>query len=342
MYTFRPVHSDAEWNLLLQALPGATVFHTLEWLRGIEAARGHRLRTLVIQRADEPVGLFPMFFFRRRLVKVCSSSFRADSPYLGPLVDPALLGEMLDDFARWIRHQGVGYSAITFPRQIAPEVSTGRRFSRAQSDTYLADVTGSHDAVFARCQKRCREVIRKSRRRGVEIVESDLRPFIDRHAEMALGVLARQGLPPLFSRDELRSILDSLHAGGRVHCVRAMLGEQMIGGSFFAHFGDTAYAIHTATDYDYVEYGAATLLMWEGMSWANRNGFRTLDFTGAGRPSLSFWKESFGARRTPITRLKWVSPGLSASMWVLRRGVAPLLRAVALAPAWLREAAAAV
>lgn len=328
MITLSPVDCDRRWDELVDRQAGSTIFHTMGWLRPIEQIRGLKLHPMAIQRGDETVGLFPVFVGRRGPIRIASSSFRADAPFLGPLVDHGLLGDTLGAFGRWAKKHRIGHSVLTFPHELPDSLRASGGFRHEGTSTYRVDVSGSERAVFRNCAKRCQETIRRAERRGVEIVEGDPRPHLARHMEMTDGVFARNGHKPIFGLDDLHRIVDGLDRAGRLLAVRACLDGRTIGSCLFAAHADTLYALISAADYDYKRYGAYSAMYWHGMRWANLQGLRWFDFTGGGSGGLCFFKASFGATRVPISRLsRNFSPTAAIARWCFLRGIKALATA---------------
>jgi len=298
------VCSDALWDALLEAQPDATLYHTMGWLRLQERHGAFSLNPLVIMQNGQPVGLFPIFTERRWPFRVCSSPRGVDNIFQGPLVPPDLLPAALEAYEVWAQKHGADYTAISFVKEIDTHVARARGYTCERHKTHLVDLVGGEDAVLRACHKDCREAIRKATRRGVHIVEGDLRPYVDLCLHLSAQVYAKSGMPTPLTRGLFLGLLDTLEQSGRLLSLRAEVDGQPVGFYVAGCYRTTLYAIDTASDYAFARYAANTLMNWHILQWGCRHGMRVYDLQGANTPSIAAYKASFGGQVSDYANIK--------------------------------------
>ena len=75
------------WDTLVEASPYGTIFHTLNWLRIVKKRTNSKLFPLIGVKGEEVVGVFPIFYKKKGLLKmVFSPPPKTGIPYLGPVL----------------------------------------------------------------------------------------------------------------------------------------------------------------------------------------------------------------------------------------------------------------
>ncbi|MCX5671547.1 MAG: GNAT family N-acetyltransferase [Planctomycetota bacterium] len=294
MVEFRIVESDTQWDAIVETLPGATLYHTMDWLRLQERSTRFDLFPLAIQRGDDIIGVFPVFLGQMGIFRVAFSPRGIDTLYLGPLVSPEMLSETMDCYEAWIRAHKVDYTRINFAEEIDSCVVKSRGFICERRKTCLVSLAGGENAVFERCKRNVRKAVRKARRLGVRIVEGDLSPYLALYLEWSTRTFAKSGLETKVTGDFLTGLFEALGKRGRLFSVRAVLDDRVIGMYLAGYFRKTLYAIDIVADYAFSRYAASTLMYWHVLERACRLGLETCDFAGANIPSIAAYKLSFG------------------------------------------------
>jgi len=82
----RVADNEKVWNDIVAISPQATAFHQYEWLKTMEKYTGFKFYPLIAFEGEEPVGLFPLFFYKKLLLKSAfSPPPRTATSYLGPI-----------------------------------------------------------------------------------------------------------------------------------------------------------------------------------------------------------------------------------------------------------------
>lgn len=312
-----PVESDSRWEQLLARQPGATLFHTMDWLRFQQSQFGFRLFPLVAHHQGSEVGVFPLFVTRRWLLRVGSSPRGIDTLFLGPLVPEELLGELLDSYERWARANGIDYSCIAFTREIDSDQAVARGYDCERHKYRSVDLRGGEDAVWRRLHSECRRRIRRAEKLGVKIIEGDFSPHHDRYLALSAKVFARSRLKTELTRPVLSGMVDTLRRTGRLLSLRAEVDGQVAGMWIGGHYGKTMVALNTVSDRAFTEHSVNNLMNWHAIVWSCRQGLEALDFGGSRIRSLATFKAAFGAEECLYSNIKKAhSPLARAAVWM--------------------------
>lgn len=289
-----PESSDGAWDAALAALPGATLYHTMGWLRVYERSFGYTLVPLAIVQDDRRVGLFPVYVTRRAGFRVASSPRGVDTLYLGPLMPAELVGEFLDAYEAWARARRVDFTSIAFTSEIETSAAEARGFECRRHKTRLVGLEGGEERVFQACQRNVRKAVRKARRMGVAVIEGGIEDHLDRYLEWSAAIFAKSGQKTPLTRRFLENLLRYLGGSSRLIALRAEVEGQLAGMYIAGHYGGVLYAIDIASDKAFSQYAVNTLLYWEAMVRAIAKGLTVLDFAGANTASIAAYKACFG------------------------------------------------
>lgn len=277
----RPVSSDEQWRTLLGARPDATLYHTMPWLRFQERQFGFELCPLVAYREGMAVGVFPLFLARRGVFRVSGSPRGIDTLFLGPLIAPPLLPDLLDAYEVWVRRNRVDHSAIAFAKEIDEEVATSRGYVHERQRNAVVSLEGGEEAVWNRLTSECRRRIRQARKRGVEIVEGDLTSYLDRYAALSAEIFAKSGAKSELTPDVLTDMLAALADAGELLTLRAEVDGRVVAMYIGAAYRKTFYAVDTVSDRRFRKYPASNLMNWQCFAWGCARGLEAFDFQGA-------------------------------------------------------------
>lgn len=172
------------WDRLVEASPHGSIFHTWKWLKIIEKHTGSKLYPLIGLKGTTPIGIFPLFYQKKFLVKtVFSPPPQVAVPYLGPaLVDYDKLKQdkkesifiefqkRVDEFI--FSEIKPNYTLISSPLGLLdsrPFKWTGYLIEPMYN--YLIDLSEGVDHVWYGFQKQLRIDTKKTERKGVHVEE---------------------------------------------------------------------------------------------------------------------------------------------------------------------------
>lgn len=295
--------------------PGATPFHSWDWLAWIAPVVECRFVPLMVRRGSTSVGLAPLLLRRHYLGYTANL---VPFPVLGPVVPSTLLQETAALVRRWaIRHR-VGRLQLTVyptPEETAGALS-GAGFEEQPVETFLVDLQRpTLQETFDSFNKDVRNALRRSTKNGVTIRDStpqDLRVTLPRiHREVlgeltpytsviGAGLAATPPPLPVFCRT---AVVDGQPVGAAV-CVGGTIAMGWLVGVFPEARGTEA----------------SSALIWDAITWAQEAGSAWLDMGTAPTPGNAAFKRKFRPVVLTGARGSWQLPGTAAARRVLRRG----------------------
>jgi len=154
------------------------------------------------------------------------------------------------------------------------------------------------DELLSTYRAEARTAVKKSIKKGIEIVECD--KFEEYYEILKKNLKLRHNVSPAHSLDELIKLKGMFPA--KIRLWGAFLKDKLIAGVCnFSTNPKVVLAFYISHDEDYQEYRAVNLLFYEIMKRYKEEGFRFLDFgifTVNMEPNwgLARFKENFGAR----------------------------------------------
>jgi hypothetical protein len=172
------------------------------------------------------------------------------------------------------------------------------------SSTYLHHVlalTGDEERLFSALRSSTQRNIRKAEKEGVRTVISGSLGAVEEFYRLHCMTRRDHGLPPQpfrFFRNLHRRVLSK----DRGFVALASCGGAGIAASLFLHFGDKAFYKYGASDRKFQHLRANNLLMWEGIRWFCRNGFKSLCFgrTDPDNEGLRRFKTGWGGEERTL------------------------------------------
>lgn len=267
-----------EWDRLVAAHAGATIFHTAAWARVLSRTYGHRPFYLSSWKGGRVQALIPVMEVRsvitgRRGVCVPFADFCGPLCFEGANPGPAFAALSALAAERGWKHWEIRGGD-------KPDSSATRSISFYSHSLSLA---GGPDNVFEGFDPAVRRAVRKGERNGVEIaVRSDRGAMLAYYA-LHVRTRRRHGLPPQ-SLNFFLNIHEEIIQTGLGSVVIATQGGEAIAGAVFFHCGKRALYKFGACDERLLELRANNLVMWAGIRFLCESGCTSLDF---GRTSIS-------------------------------------------------------
>lgn len=164
------------------------------------------------------------------------------------------------------------------------------------------DLSGSHDDVFNRMNKRKRRYVRQIQNNPDIRLEWNKK--FDEYYPVLVRNKAKHKVTPTHSLDELKK-LDRLFPG-QLNLLMCYYEDKPIGGTLnFTANSRVVIIFYNMIDDNYQKLQPASLQIWETMHWAHEEGFKYLDFGVSQLPlaenpltpskSLILFKEHFGS-----------------------------------------------
>jgi FemAB-related protein (PEP-CTERM system-associated) len=267
---FEPLTSDWEerWDQFVEQHPHGSPFHTMAWMRSIQATFGFRPYYSLLLNNGEIAGIFPLFLVasRIRAKALISTPFAV---YGGVLADSEAaiaaareyvlgLGAALgvDYIELRNRHESQGIGLTPVPRYV----------------TFTQELTDDEDGLLNMIPRKTRAVVRKSLKSGFETRQSsDFAAFQDLYSSN----LRRLGTPSFPARHFENLIR---YFGERVNVREVLHNGQVAAAVFSFQFREQVLPYYGAADGRFNAQGASTYMYFDQMRCAAAQGFRVFDF----------------------------------------------------------------
>ncbi len=320
--------STARWDAYVKRHAGASGYHPAVWLDVIGRAFGHETCALAAESPDGIVGVLPLVVFRSPIF----GRFLVSMPFVnygGIIADtPAAERALLDAAIAETRQRGAAHLELRHTRQVFPELA-----SRRHKVAMTLSLESSVDKEWLRLDRKVRNQIRKAQKSGLRVViagSTQLPAFynIFAHNMRDLGT-------PVYGRGFFEEILSALPSNTRIFSV--WLGDRPVAASLVYWHGGICEVPWASSLGHFKHLCTNTLLYWEMISFAIREGFHTFDLgrSTPGEGTYQFKKqwgaesrelvwEYWMARKTVLPDLSPGNPRFGTAIELWRRMPVPL------------------
>ncbi|WP_254530984.1 lipid II:glycine glycyltransferase FemX [Natrinema gelatinilyticum] len=300
--------TDAEeWNRYVERSDGSNPFFRAEALRLQAEDTGTKLHLLAGFKGQEPVGIFPVFEYRKGPISgAFSPAPYSWASYLGPsLLNVDKLKQrkadrrtkrFLDGCLEWIDEE----ISPLYSKFVTAEFDDIRPFVWSEYDvkpghTYIVDLEGSEDDLLKRFSSDARRNIRNADDDEYDITVGDT-DDVERIVDQVRQRYENQGQAFQLSSDFACSLHEQLPDGSLQPYVCRADGE-LLGGILVLESDRMRYRWQGGVKPDAdVDLAINDLLDWNVMRDGLRNGIGEYDLVGAGVPSINRYKAKFNPR----------------------------------------------
>lgn len=220
-------------------------------------------------------------------------------PY-GPVVKS---GQGLRLFFNQLQEIAESENAIFFkmePAKSLQEKDLLKSSSIQPKKTTVLNITGSSEDILSKMHQKTRYNIRLAQKKGVEVEVADL----PSQKEIAIfwnlaSATAERDKFRLHDQDYYQKMLTVLAKERIIKLFLAKFEGEVIAASIICFYGDTAYYLHGASDYQYRKLMAPHLVQWQAILKAKILGYRFYDFWGIDEqkwPGVTRFKKGFGGQ----------------------------------------------
>lgn len=313
MYSLREIAGSeiSKWNELIQSLPGGTIFHTPKWLKLIENNQPLRIKKIGVFLDGKLVGVFPLCLKSFMFIKVAGSPFVVeDTPYMGPVIDPCHILDILPALDEYSKRNRIGFLRIISNQAYYAE-SRHKRYHFIEKHTHVLDITKTEDSLWKNLEGRCRTAIRKARKSGVVVARVTDRNYIEKYYSIIEQVYHSQNKPCPNQKAFYYDMWD-LFAPSNAIFLSAKYRGEIIAGAIIILDRKRAYYLNGASKHDFRSFSASNLLLWEAINIAKERGAEQFDFVGSDIQRLAKFKKSFGGQLVTHSLIekassKWIS-----------------------------------
>lgn len=279
--------------------PHRNFFQSTKAYNFFSSVRNHEPILLVAKRGQEIVG---------SLEAVVVADWKGAKGYFtrraicwgGPLVsnsDPEVFSALLQRFDELIARKAI-YSQF---RNLFDTTNSVEQF-RATGWHYekhlniIVDLTLTEDELWTAVHSKRRNEIRRAQREGTQFAVLEKGDGLLVAYDILREVYNKARLP-LAGFEFFRAAYDYL-SPDNLKVFLAIHYGKVIGTMFALTYGDTIYDWFAGSYQEYYDKHPNDLIPWMAFLWGKRNGFRTFDFGGAGKPNIPYgvreYKKKFG------------------------------------------------
>lgn len=228
-------------------------------------------------------------------------------------------------FAAWhahLRASGHAYVEWRLREAASGALLAGLPYESVADGTYVVDLRPGEAALWDALDRKCRNMVRKAQKRGVQVEEVD--PTGDamaRFQDLLRATFARHGARPPHPPAVLAALARHLHRAKGLTMLSARLSGRDLAMGIFCHDAREIYYVSGGSDADALEVGANNILQWEIIRRASAMGIGRYDMGGRGIASIDRFKESFGGAPHEHARLVHRTPAAAAAEKVARLGM---------------------
>lgn len=282
---------EIPWTTLDSA-PDRVVFQTNEWLAFIAESQRATPVVAEIRDGDAIAGYFSGLIVRKFGMPILGSSFPGwTTPYIGFNVQPGFSRERLvAPVAQWaFREIGALHLEISDLGFRNGDGATAHMHVSAY-ESYKSDLTKSEDELFKHMDSACRRCIRKAEKGGVTVEEAHDEAFADEYYAQLIDVFAKQGKPPTYSVERVRSLLKHMRPTGRLLALRARDPEgKCIATGLYPGMNQVAFFWGNASWRADQHWRPNEYLHWYALRYWKARGVTLFDWGGGGT-----YKEKYG------------------------------------------------
>jgi FemAB-related protein (PEP-CTERM system-associated) len=291
--------STVQWDAYVKSRPGASGYHLAAWLDLIRRAFGHETCALAAESARGIVGVLPLVIFRNPIF----GRFLVSLPFVnygGILAStPEAERALLDAAIAEARQRGAAHVELRHTRQMFPGLA-----SKRHKVAMTLALESSVEKAWLRLDRKVRNQVRKAEKAG-------LRVEIAGHAGLPAfyQVFARNMRDlgtPVYGRRFFEEVLHAFPANTRTFTV--WRGDRPVAASLVYGHGEICEVPWASSLREFNPICPNTLLYWEMISFAIRQGYRTFDF-GRSTPGEGTYrfKQQWGAESHELVWEYWTA-----------------------------------
>lgn len=279
-------------NYVLEKSEYATIFHTVEWHKIISTVEGRRCYFLIAKKGDEPVGIFPFYSTPQWGLFNIKTSSTLETRYGGPIS----VGNELEIIRSLIKNYESGMRTLIWYIHTPPgwnaSILKDMGYDLATRKETILDLDKEEKKIWMELESRTRRAVRKALKSHVTIKKGD-GGDIDEYYKMVQATYSRSHTPPPPKR-LIKMAYEKLYPKNMIRLIFAEYEGEYIAGLLPTMYGDTVYYWGGADAGTNRSVQPMSLLFWEIIIWAKKNGYKYYDMLGIDTPRLAKFKLSWG------------------------------------------------
>jgi serine/alanine adding enzyme len=288
---------ESLWREFVEGHPLGNIFHTPEMFQVFSQVKGHHPTLWAVVNNDENI-LVLLLPVRITLLNGLFSHFTTRNVVYGSVLclPRTESQEALAMLLRAYKCQVQASPLFTELRNLSDlsniqPILQDNGFVYESHLNFLIDLQRPTKEIWHSLHSNVRTNVRKAHRMGVTVEEiTSPDKILAAYAVLAKGY--KRIRTPLAHPSLFETAFEILYPRRMIKFYKACLGNICIGIAIRLLYKDAIYAWYAGADRTYASYKANDLLNWHVLEWGSQNGFKYLDFGGAGKPN-----EDYGPRR---------------------------------------------
>lgn len=262
---------------------------------------------VLAKKGDEILGALPYHYKRKLSFRIITMP--PLTPFIGPVLfypegqksatklsfEKEILGILIDQLPATDKH--IQY--------LLPDLKNGlpfhwKGFERSVRYTYIIEDTSSIDNCWNALNGNIRRAINNAEKQLTVIEITDAQKLY----EIQNQDYTNKGLELNYDQALFSSLFEAVSKAGMGKIIGAQNSAgELVAAIFLGHDHTSTYYISGAMLPDHRSSGALSLLLWQGIKYANENGLR-FNFNGSMVESIERYFSSFGAEQVPYLEVK--------------------------------------
>ncbi|MDF1497854.1 MAG: peptidoglycan bridge formation glycyltransferase FemA/FemB family protein [Patescibacteria group bacterium] len=166
--------------------------------------------------------------------------------------------------------------------------------------TWVLDIEKSEEEIFQNMKKTHRNLIRRAKKEGVEIIKSTDEKYLKAFYDIHMETVKRHKFIP-FSFKFIKAEIDTLKKDNQIQIFSAVYNKKIISSAIIVFYGNQAFYHHGASSSEYSKIPSSYLALFEAIKEAKIRGKKVFNFYGIveNKPKhpwsgLSKFKKGFG------------------------------------------------
>ncbi len=306
--------STDQWAQFVHSHAKGTIFHTPQMYQVFCGARHHKpLMLAALDHAGEVLALLvavrvqtlpnPLGQFSSRSILYAEPLCRATPDGASALAallaehDARLGGQVLFTEVRALSEAGSERGALEQCGYLHEDYLN-----------FLVELTQPHETVWGRLTSDCRRRIKSNQKKGMEIRDITAAEGVDILYDL-LSLTFERAQIPLADKSLFTGALEILKGYNQVRIFVALHNGEPVGADISLAYRERVFAWYGGADRHAGLYPMESL-NWNGIEWAQRQGYTLYDFGGAGWPHKPYgvrdFKAKFGGRLVNYGRYRKV------------------------------------
>jgi hypothetical protein len=303
---------DPRWRIFVERHPGASLFHTPEWLEVLRRTYGYQPVCLTTAAPEEALrnGIvlcqIESWLTGRRLVSLPFSDHC--QPLSSCQEELECLLSFLESEYELANWRYIEVRAVKLPEGIRTRFGSAQRFC-----LHRLDLSRPLDVIFRSFHKDCvQRKIRRAEREALRCESGNSQALLEKFYGLLVCTRRRHGLPPQpFAW--FRNLAACM--GDRLTVRIAMKEHRPVAGILTLSYKHTLVFKYGASDRRFSSLGGTQLVLWQAIKDAQHTGVSELDMgrSEADDHGLVDFKARWGTRRSELQYLRCPEPARSAA-----------------------------